>query len=189
VESTSRESRFAILEDQSNVLPDAATESEKRKLKPLPICIREKTFNFLVNSILDLIGNDNIHVIPLTKGNINETKDQVKHEDKFRILTEYLHDNKKKYYTYQLKSSKGQQSVTKGFEAQVAHALRENGFEVKTVTNPINRNRRPQPIFKVSVEEPHKRNGTMHKLQRIRTHEILLHASPRMCSMALLNSI
>jgi len=94
-----------------------------------------------------------------------------------------LDDNKKNYYSYQLKSSKDQQVVTKGIKAdvqptEVAHVLRENGFEVK---------RRPYPLIKVEllpalkalkknemlpiyklpyylqcrafVEEPHKRNG------------------------------
>jgi len=72
VESTSRENRLAIL-DQSNVLPDTATESEKWKPRPPPILIPEKTSNYLVIYILERIGNNNFLVIPLTKDNINET--------------------------------------------------------------------------------------------------------------------
>jgi len=67
-----------------------------------------------------------------------------------------LDDNKKNYYSYQLKSSKDQQVVTKGIKAdvqptEVAHVLRENGFEVKSVTNIIKRNLRPQPLNKVEL--------------------------------------
>jgi len=107
-ENTSREKIFPSLENQVNVLVDTATESEKRKPMPHPICILI-TSNSLVDYILELIRNDNFHVIPLTKGNIHETKVQVKYEDYVRIQI---------YYTYQFKGSKGQQ-VIKGIEADV----------------------------------------------------------------------
>jgi len=149
---------------------------------PAPICIREKTSNSFVNSILEPLGMITSTLFSYQKV-IFMRLVQVKHEDMFRILTKYLDDNKINYYTYHLKSSKGQQVVTKGIKAdvqptEVAHVLRENGFEVK---------RRPYPLIKVEllpalkalkknemlpiyklpyylqcrafVEEPHKRNG------------------------------
>jgi len=67
-------------------------------------------------------------------------------------LTELLDAKKKNYYTYQLKSSKGQQVVIKGIEpdvstAEVEQALKDKGFNVKTFSNIRNRNKQPQPLF------------------------------------------
>jgi len=61
----------------------------------------------------------------LNKRDIHETKVQVKTEESFRKLTELLDVKKKNYYTYQLKSSKGQQAVIKGTEPDVSTAEEE----------------------------------------------------------------
>ncbi|KAH8347588.1 hypothetical protein KR067_006768 [Drosophila pandora] len=184
--------RFKILADADEVEAVESTEVGKRKPKPPPIYIREKSSNVLVNKIIELIGKDNFHIIPLVKGNIQETKVQMKSEDNYRVLSKYLTENKKNFYTYQLKSSKGLQVVLKGIEpevtpAEIKKALQEKGFSAKTVFNILNRDRKPQPLFKVelepetkllkkyevhpiynlqyllhrriTVEEPHKRNG------------------------------
>jgi len=98
------------LEDAYEVEADESTEVEKRKPKPSPIYIQEKSFNVLINKIIELIGKDNFHIIPLVNGNIQETKVQVKSEDNYRVLSKYLTENKNNFYTYQLKSSKGLQS-------------------------------------------------------------------------------
>jgi len=128
----------------------------------------------------------------LTKGDIHETKVQVKSEESFRKLTELLDAKKKNYYTYQLKSSKGLQLFIKGIEpdvgsAEVEQALKDKGFNEKTVSNIRNRNKQPQLLFnvelvldskalkkneihpiynfqfllhrRITIEEPHKRNG------------------------------
>jgi len=124
--------------------------------------------------------------------NIQETKVQTKFEDIYRLLSKYLAENIKNFYTYQLISSIGLQDVLKGIEsdvtpAEITMALQEKGFSAKTVFNILNRDRKPQPLFKVelepenkplkkyevhpiynlqfllhrriTVEEPHKRNG------------------------------
>jgi len=44
------------------------------KPKPPPIYIRDKSSSVLINKIIELIGKDNFHIIPLEKGNILETK-------------------------------------------------------------------------------------------------------------------
>lgn len=185
------QNRFAILADKSDDLPNSV-EPRTYNPKPPPIFIREKSSNALVNKILDVIGKDSFHIIPLTKGKIHETKVQVKTEQNYRALTQYLNQEKKNYYTYQLKSSKGLQVVIKGIEseidpAEVLEALREQGFNVKSAINIFNKDKKPQPLFKIelepdtwafkksevhpiynlqfllhrriSVEEPHKRKG------------------------------
>jgi len=108
-------------------------------------------------------------------------------EDNYNVLSKYLTEKKKNFYAYQLKSSNGLQVVLKGIESDVTMALQEKGFTVKTVFNMLNRDREPQPLFKVelapenkplkkyevhpkytlhfllhrgiAIQEPHKRNG------------------------------
>lgn len=191
-ETSMNSNRFKILADAYDVDSAEPTEVEKKKPKPPPVYIREKNSNVLVNKIIELIGKDNFHIIPLVKGNIQETKVQMKSEDNYRVLSKYLTENKKNFYTYQLKSSKGLQVVLKGIESdvtpeEITKALQEKGFTAKTVFNILNRDKKPQPLFKVelepenkplkkyevhpiynlqfllhrriTVEEPHKRNG------------------------------
>ena len=98
----------------------------------------------------------------------------------------------KDFYTYQLKSAKGLQVLIKGIDScvdteEVKCALQNNGYKIKNVLNIRNRERIPQPLFrvefepsdiklkknethpvydlkyllhrKITVEEPHKRSG------------------------------
>ncbi|XP_017490395.1 PREDICTED: nucleic-acid-binding protein from mobile element jockey-like, partial [Rhagoletis zephyria] len=140
----------------------------------------------------ELIGDNTFHVTSVTKGNIKETKLQILTEENYRLVTKHLNEDKKNFYKYQLKSSRGLQVVIKGIEssvpiADIALALEKAGFSVKNVVNIINRAKIAQPMFKVelkpetkpmnnnavhpiynlryllhrriTVEEPHKRNG------------------------------
>lgn len=150
------DNRFAILADDLDDLPNSDKDIKKTP-KPPPIYIREKSSSALVNKIMDLIGKDSFHIIPLTKGNIHETKVQVKTEVNFRALTKYLNDAKKNFYTYQLKSSKGLQIVIKGLELEInpeeiSGALIEQGFKPKSVINIFNKDKKPQPLSKVELE-------------------------------------
>jgi len=136
--------RSKVLADASDVEEAESTEVEKRKPIPPHIYIREKSSNVLVNKIIELIEKDNFHVIPLVKGNIQETKVQMKSEDNYRVLSKNLTDNKKNIYTYQLKSSNSFQVVLKGIEsnvmpAEITKALQEKGFTAKTVFNILDR--------------------------------------------------
>jgi len=87
------------LTDASDAEDAESTAVEKMKPKPPPIYIWEKSSNVLVNKIIELIGKDNFHIIPLVKGNIQETKVQMKAEDNYRVLSKYLAENKIKFYT------------------------------------------------------------------------------------------
>lgn len=110
-----------------------------------------------MNKIATLIGESSFYVIPLRKGNINETKVQTETEDSHRILTKFLHEAGKNFYTYQLKSARGLQVVLKGIEAtvsttEIVEALKENNFSAKMVMNILNKNKEPQPMFKIELE-------------------------------------
>jgi len=184
VQNSNTANRLELLADASDEILSAVLDTDKKKARPPPLYIREKNSNNLVNIIIDLIDKDSFHNFHLTKGDIHETKIQVKSEESFRKLTELLDAKKKNSYTFQLKSSKGQQVVIKEIEpdvstAEVEQALKDKGLRY--------RNKQSQPLSKVelvpdyktlkknevhsiynlhfllhrkiSVEEPHKRNG------------------------------
>lgn len=145
--------RFAILGSLTEKKDSAPT----KKIRPPPIFLREKSSNTLVNQLVKLLGSGNFHVTPIKRGNIHETKIQSYDENGYRSITKVLKDESKNFYTYQLKSSKGMQVVIKGIESsvdvnEIKEALIEKGFKAKTVMNIFNRNKIPQPMFKIELE-------------------------------------
>ena len=63
---------------------------------------------------------------------------------------------KRNYYTYQLKSSKGLVVVVKGIDSsvpisEIKEEIEAKGFEVKSIANILNKNKIPQPMFKVEL--------------------------------------
>lgn len=146
--------KFALLATDVEKTAEKPSNQEQKSLKPPPIYLRERSSNTLVSYFSRLIGKDNFHIVPLTRGNIYETKIQVYSESNYRTLTKYLNDNNKNFYTYQLKSAKGLTVVIKGIESdvdtvEIKEALEEKGFSVKAVLNIYNKNRVPQPMFKI----------------------------------------
>ncbi|XP_065356152.1 uncharacterized protein LOC135950544 [Calliphora vicina] len=116
--------RFALLsEDNNKSIKDGAYE--KKSLKPPPIYLRESSSNNLVKTFVELIGKNNFHIVPIRNtafsywNNMQETKIVVYTEDFYRKISQYLNDNKRNFYTYQLKSSKGLTVVIKGIESSV----------------------------------------------------------------------
>ncbi|XP_039968629.1 uncharacterized protein LOC120780417 [Bactrocera tryoni] len=106
--------------------------------KPPPIYLRERSSNALVSKMSNIIGTNNFHIVPLKKGNIDETKIQTYTEKSIMEIVKFLSNNNKNYYSYQLKSSKGLVVVIKGIESSVdsndvREALEEGGFSIKSV--------------------------------------------------------
>ena len=81
--------------------------------------MREGNTNEFVRDLISLIGDNSFYVIPIKRGNINETKIQVNHENNYRKIVSYFEIHKKNFYTYQLKISKGLQIVIKGIDSNV----------------------------------------------------------------------
>ena len=103
---------------------------------------------------MQAIGEKCFHVVALKKGNTLETKIQIYEENKYRIATKAQDEAKNKYYTYQLKSSKGLVVVMKGIDSNVnsekiKEALEKKGFNTKTVFNILNKEKIPPTLFKV----------------------------------------
>lgn len=181
------QNRFSLLQDEKD-----APSKQTKPSKPPPIYLREKNSNELIKILISLIGEEAFYVTSIKRGNINETKIQVNNENDYRKTVSEFEKRKKNFYTYQLKSAKGLQVVIKGIDScvdpeELKCSLENKGFKVKTVSNIRNRERAPQPLFRVelmpgdiklkknethpiydlklvmhrrvTVEEPHKRSG------------------------------
>lgn len=145
--------RFAILDNEEN---GDTTDLPTKEYKPPPIYVREQCNNLLINSLSTLIGSNTFHVVSMRRGNIQETKVQVYTEKNYRIVIDDFDKNNKNYYTYKLKSAKGLIVVIKGIESSVSinevkEAIISGGYEVKSVQNIKNRNKIPQPLFRVEI--------------------------------------
>lgn len=196
--SQQTENKSKITRDNANMLTNKTPENTNRfellanstdesiqpakspkKVKPPPIYIREKSSSALVNKIATLIGENSFYVIPLRKGNINETKVQTETEDSHRLLTKFLDEAGKNFYTYQLKSARGLQVVLKGIEAtvsttEIVEALKEKNFNAKMVMNILNKNKEPQPMFKIELE-PERQTLKKNEVHPIYKLQLLLH--------------
>ena len=111
----------------------------------------------MVQGLISLIGKDSFYVIPIKRGSIHETKIQVNSETDYRKVVAHFETLKKNFYTYQLKGSKGLQIVIKGIDSciepvEIKESLEEKGFKVKNVINIRNREKIPQPLFRVELE-------------------------------------
>lgn len=125
------------------------------------------------------IGTNMFHIVPLLRGKIHETKVQTYSEKSFREVTSFFDSSGKNYYTYQLKSSKGLTVVVKGIESDVdsndvKSALVGQGFSIRSVTNIFNRNKVPQPMFRVELE-PEARKLKKNEVHPIYKLQYLLH--------------
>ena len=159
--------RFDILStnDDENVVLPIKTQ------KPPPIYLREPCNNNLIKHITDQIGDKTFHIVPIRKGEISETKICVYDEPNFKKITSDLEQNKKSFYTYQLKSRKGITVVIKGIEpnvdtTEILEALEFQGFSVKSVFNILNKDKIVQPLYRVELEPDNK------KLKRNEVHPI-----------------
>ena len=148
--------RFALLSDDIEK-SHSNDNSIKKSLKPPPIYLREPSSNNLVKTFIELIGKSNFHIVPIRKGGVQETKIVVYTEDCYRKISLYLNNSNKNFYSYQLKSSKGLTVVIKGIESsveptEIKEALEELGYQIKVVVNIFNKDKIPQPMFRVELE-------------------------------------
>ncbi|GBP00063.1 hypothetical protein EVAR_91210_1 [Eumeta japonica] len=74
-DSINSHNRFSLLKDKN----DEVTVTTKSS-KPPPIYLREKNSNALVKKLISAIGEGTFYVIPIKRGNIDETKIQVNTE-------------------------------------------------------------------------------------------------------------
>lgn len=189
------QNRYSLLSTDN----DGQNQNETvKECKPPPIYLREPTSNVLVNKISQLVGKNNFYVASIRRGNVQETKVQTYTETTYRKIVELFDKEQKKYYTYQLKSTKGLVVIIKGIDSSVSpdeikEELAEEGYEVKSVTNIINNNKIPQPMFKVELtfdSSRIKKKGATHPIydlrylcsRRIRVEEPFKRRDPPQCT-------
>ena len=164
-----KNNRFALLSNDNS--KDESRTPEIMAAKPPPIFLRETGTSELVKVFTDLIGKNTFHIVPIRRGEVLETKIVVYVEAKYREIIKYLTDKNKNFYTYQLKSSKGLKVVLKGIDScvdpsEIKEALEELGYSTKSVINIFNKQKIPQPMFKVELEPDNR------KLKKNETHPI-----------------
>ena len=150
---TMSQNRFSLLD--TNDVEQVADETVKQH-KPPALFLREQNSNILVNSLTATVGKDNFFVESLRRGNVLETKIQTFTENNYRKIASYLDLEKKSYYTHQLKSSKGLSVVLKGIESnvpicEITNAIEKEGYKVMSVHNIKNKEKIPQPLFRVEI--------------------------------------
>lgn len=138
------------------VVEDQPTEKTPKSEKPPPIYLREESNRELAKTI-EFITEGEFYISGIKRGNIKETKIQPLNTDAYRALIKHFDQVGKHYYTYQLKSQKGLVVMLKGIESfvdanDIQAALAEKGFQCKSITNIINREKEPQPLFRLELE-------------------------------------
>ncbi|XP_037930350.1 uncharacterized protein LOC119665107 [Teleopsis dalmanni] len=78
--------RFAKLAEST----EEANQPTTKKFKHPPINLREHSSNTLVTLLASPIGSNTFHIVPLTRGNIHETKTQIDTENSFRVITLHI---------------------------------------------------------------------------------------------------
>lgn len=167
------QNRFSILDNQDE---KNETSAKVKTVKPPPLYLREATTNTLVNKLTNIVGKEKYYVVSLRKGNIHETKIQLSDENSYRKVVHSFDAEGKNYYTYQLKSAKGLIVVVKGIDSSVPtndikEALESEGYEIKSIHNILNRNKTPQPLFRVEVKfnsSEIKKKGDTHPIYGLR---------------------
>lgn len=147
----STQNKFGSLRER-----DEGDIKEEKDEKPPPIYLREVISKEFLGKLLE-ITNKQLYVSPIKRGNINETKIQVRNIPLYRLVVAELEKLEKHFYTYQLKSSKGLVVIIKGIESntdpnEIKGDLKSQGFEVKNISNVLNSKKCPQPMFRVELE-------------------------------------
>lgn len=162
--------RYALLANEAE-----ETTTQVKSFKPPPLYLREQNSNELIKHLIKLLGEKSFYVVPIKRGNIIETKIHVNTENDFRKLVSDFESSKKNFYTYQLKSSRGLHVVIKGIDhsvdtAEISKALELEGFKIKNVINIRNRERIPQPLFRVEFEhgDIKLKKGEVHPIYSLR---------------------
>lgn len=150
------------------VVQDPPAEKTPKTEKPPPIYLREESNRELTKAI-ELITEGKFYISVIKRGAIKETKIQPLNIDAYRALVNHFDQVGKHYYTYQLKSQKGLVVMLKGIESYVdpndiQAALVEKGFHCKSITNIFNREKVPQPLFRLELEPDNKKVKEKHAI-------------------------
>ena len=157
------------LSNRFNALNEVSDDSAT-KPKPPPIYIRLRSTAGLETKIKQ-IAKHPYHIVDLRRGALYETKVQTSDGADYANTTRWLDAEKLQYYSYETKENKGLRVIIKGIDHQVKPEeikgdLERQHFQVKWVSNVLNRYKKPQPMFKVELMP------TQIQLQRGKVHPI-----------------
>lgn len=147
--------RFAELSTDDKGTDNIEDTLAVPKHRPPPIYLREVSSNGLINKLKNCVG-ENFYLADLKRGRISETKIQASEEKYYCAIVNLLEKDNKNFYTYQLKSAKGLKIILKGIDSNVntediKNDLESQGFKVKIVSKVLNKQKVPQPMFKVEL--------------------------------------
>lgn len=147
-DSSSAETANSTIEPNGNA---------EREPKPAPMYVRNVKTETVIAMVKSATGNDNVRCLNIRRGDVTEVKVQCANIDDYRKTVTAFDDSALQYYTYRLKIFRGLCVVIKGIEIgvdteEIKMELEKQGFLVSTVTNIINREKKPQPLYKVELE-------------------------------------
>jgi len=154
INAVETDNRFQVLVDDND--QNSKNENGVSKERPPSIYLREAPSNELVKLLNDQTKGD-FFIALIKRGNIAETRIQAKSIEAYRKIVATLEDKNKFFYTFRLKSAKGVTVVIKGIESnvkptEISEELAKKGFQIKNVINIFNRDKKPQPMFRVELE-------------------------------------
>lgn len=172
------QNRYAPLANMDNPSNNSNTATPQQP-KPAVLFIRNVPMSTVVALITTAIKNDNFKCTNLRRGAIVDVKLQLNTIDEFRAAVNALDSSSMNYYTYRMKTLRGLSVIIKGIEVtddakemceDIQFALEKKGFKVRQVINILNRNKVPQPLYKVELEpcETKLKPGEVHPIYSLR---------------------
>lgn len=168
--------------------PTETTENSDREPKPAPIYVRNVKTETVIAIVKSATKNDNLRCMNIRQGDVTEVKVQCANIDDYRKAINAFDDSNLHYYTYRLKIFRGLCVVIKGIEVgvdtdEIKMELEKNHFSVSTVSNIINREKKPQPLYRVELEPSSikLKPGEVHPIYNLRylMHRVIIVEEPK----------
>jgi hypothetical protein len=152
-------------EANQNKPADTLPSADDKPTKPPPIHLRSSVEFIKFNKFLtSLIGAGNYTCKVTREGTAIFTNEPIH----YRTVIRSFRENDAEFFTYQLKEDKAYRVVIRGLHQSIetttiATELQELGYNVRTVTNVLNREKVKLPLFYVDLE-PDRKNSTIFNL-------------------------
>lgn len=144
-------------EPHTTIKPTDSSVNTDREIKPAPVYVRHLPTETVISLVKSAINNDKVNCTNIRQGDVNQVKVQCTSIDDYRKVINHFDNSDVKYYTYELKILRGLCLVIKGIEVgvdtdEIMMELEKQNFSVSSVTNIINRETKPQPLYRVELE-------------------------------------
>lgn len=148
--------------------------------KPPPIYLRIPIPSDLLKEI-NSITKKNFFLTCIRKGEITENKIQLPTVESYRTITNIMDHNDLPYYTYQIRSKRGQIVFIRGLDPEIDKTiikedLEDKGFKVKSILNITNKNKVPLPIFKIELDPTNEDRSAIYNVKYVARYKISVEA-------------